>query len=64
LKSRNKYFLCLTEELHNLDPVCAATLPYLFFIFSLQLFQLRFLLQQQLKFLLCLFGCDDTLWAG
>jgi hypothetical protein len=39
-------------------------LPHLFFILSLQLFQLCFLLQQLLKFLLCLLGSDDTLWAG
>jgi len=46
------------------DPVCVATLPHLFFILSLQLFQLCFLLQQLLKFLLCLLGSDDTLWTG
>jgi hypothetical protein len=46
------------------DPVCVATQPYLFFILSLELFQLCFLLQQLLQFLLCLLGSDDTLWTG
>jgi hypothetical protein len=46
------------------DPVRVATLPYLFFILSPQLFQLCFLLQQLLKFLLCLLGTDNTLWTG